>query len=807
MKKTKERKIDRELSKKNFHQHIPFACHLNERTLINKNGEIIQTIEIRGIDSDFLDIKLSNLRSCIREALSRHLIEDISIWIHTIRNQKNLDPKSTYPSLISSNIHRIWKSKNYWDSKFVNTVYISFVHKGAKFNTNNISAFIHSLFISNVYKFHDQFIDNAIQSLTIIVDNITNELKQFNPKILKIEEINEKFISKQISLFNDIITMREEEPQELDICDLSQKISQDSFILGSDKIEIASNNANKFASILSIKGYQDVLNENLDLLIQVPVNLIITEIFYFITKKEIQSQLKFQHDVLKISQSNNIIDMNGLKEIFTEESNNKKFCKQQITITCISDTVEELNKSVSIVSAGLSKIGLVHVKEDIGLEQAYFSQLPGNFTFLKRTYDNLVSQSCAFASLFNSAIGKKSSKWGPAITILRTSSGMPYFFNFHDNKNNGHTIIIGHRNSGKTILTNFMVSESTKYSPTILYFHIKHSSIPFIKTIGGDLLENISDYTTLDFFKDHESIKKYLTLMLLGSNLDNFNLYEKLIESLAKYFIDSENPTIQEFCKNHIFQTKEEKKIKEYLEFFSQEEYAKFFFKKNNMSFSDGKIIGVNLKDYSDETFQKKHLTQDSKFLDLYNQNLQLNKNFLEMIVLSMIREFSNIESKKPKIIICDDLFQILSLESMKIHNIKEIFNQLANNNCILICNVNPQNSELNDKDSYLKDFIDLFGTKIIMAREGLSNNHQEILSLTDKELQTLQSLSIINKMFLIKQNDEAVPLELSLGGLSGILKILSSKKEDVDLMNQIISELGTDNDEWIKELYTQYNK
>ena len=341
------------------------------------------------------------MRSSIREAFGKYLIEDISIWIHTIRNQKNLDDESTYPSLISSNIHRIWKSKNYWDSKFVNTVYISFVHKGAKFNTNNISAFIQSLFVSNVYKFHDQFVDNAIKSLSLIVDNIVKELKQFNPIILKIEEINEKFISKQISLFNDIIIMQEGDQQEIDICDLSQKISQDSFILGSDKIEIESNNAKKFASIVSIKGYQDVLNENLDSLIQVPVNLIITEIFYFITKKEIQSKLKFQHDILKISKSPNIIDMNGLSEVFIEESSDRKFCKQQITITCISDTIEELDKSVSIVSEGLSHIGLVHVKEDIGLEQAYFSQLPGNFNFLKRTYDNLISQSCGFASLFN----------------------------------------------------------------------------------------------------------------------------------------------------------------------------------------------------------------------------------------------------------------------------------------------------------------------------------------------------------------------------------------------------------------------
>ena len=61
--------------------------------------------------------------------------------------------------------------------------------------------------------------------------------------------------------------------------------------------------------------------------------------------------------------------------------------------------------------------------------------------------------------------------------------------------------------------------------------------------------------------------------------------------------------------------------------------------------------------------------------------------------------------------------------------------------------------------------------------------------------------------MLLIRQDDHTAILELSLGGLQGILKILSADSSDVKIFKEMLSNFGSENDEWIKALYLEYNK
>ena len=61
--------------------------------------------------------------------------------------------------------------------------------------------------------------------------------------------------------------------------------------------------------------------------------------------------------------------------------------------------------------------------------------------------------------------------------------------------------------------------------------------------------------------------------------------------------------------------------------------------------------------------------------------------------------------------------------------------------------------------------------------------------------------------MFLLKQNEQSILLELSLGGLPGITKILSAGEDEIKLFKEIMLKNSTDSDEWIKELYLKYNE
>jgi type IV secretion system protein VirB4 len=73
-------------------------------------------------------------------------------------------------------------------------------------------------------------------------------------------------------------------------------------------------------------------------------------------------------------------------------------------------------------------------------------------------------------SLHNYPAGKASANhWGPAVTVLNTTSGTPYFFNFHV-RDVGHTMIIGPTGAGKTVLLNFLCAQAQKFNPRTFFF-------------------------------------------------------------------------------------------------------------------------------------------------------------------------------------------------------------------------------------------------------------------------------------------------------------------------------------------------
>lgn len=46
------RKVDRDLFNNSAEDFIPIACHYDSNTLLTKNGELLQIIQINGINSE-----------------------------------------------------------------------------------------------------------------------------------------------------------------------------------------------------------------------------------------------------------------------------------------------------------------------------------------------------------------------------------------------------------------------------------------------------------------------------------------------------------------------------------------------------------------------------------------------------------------------------------------------------------------------------------------------------------------------------------------------------------------------------------
>ena len=71
-------------------------------------------------------------------------------------------------------------------------------------------------------------------------------------------------------------------------------------------------------------------------------------------------------------------------------------------------------------------------REEAGVAGAFWSQLPGNFTYRVRVGDITSRNFAGFSSFHNFPMGRiKGNQWGDAVTMFKTSSGAPFYFNFH----------------------------------------------------------------------------------------------------------------------------------------------------------------------------------------------------------------------------------------------------------------------------------------------------------------------------------------------------------------------------------------
>src|SRR6201999_1081579 len=91
----------------------------------------------------------------------------------------------------------------------------------------------------------------------------------------------------------------------------------------------------------------------------------------------------------------------------------------------------------------------------------------------------------SFNSFHNNPTGKATGNhWGDAVTVLETTSGTPYYFNFHL-RDVGHTTIIGPTGAGKTVLMNFLCAQAQKFQCRLFFFDKDRGAEIFLRALGG----------------------------------------------------------------------------------------------------------------------------------------------------------------------------------------------------------------------------------------------------------------------------------------------------------------------------------
>ena len=144
-----------------------------------------------------------------------------------------------------------------------------------------------------------------------------------------------------------------------------------------------------------------------------------------------------------------------------------------------------LDRAVTDTISNLTDLGLIAIREDLNSEACFWAQMPGNFAFIARKSEISSRNFAGYASLHNFPQGKMSGNyWGDCVTMLETTSGTPYAFNFHHH-DLGNFTVIGPSGTGKTVVLCFLMAQAQRFKPFSVFFDKDRGAEIFIRAIGG----------------------------------------------------------------------------------------------------------------------------------------------------------------------------------------------------------------------------------------------------------------------------------------------------------------------------------
>lgn len=745
---------------------IPYVCHYDNNTIITKNGELLQIVRITGFGDNSIASEVDSLREKIRESIKTNASKtNIAFWFSTLRRKKNITPPGEFDEGLAKRFNNAWAKKNDLRNQYVNELYITFIIEGLDTSVTNVTSAIKSLSLGATKKMHKAYLTKTHEELTKLTDVFLEDIKQYGAKKLGIIDWEGVLYSEPMRFFGKIINLYEDR-YPLAMNDISEDLSSHLLAFGEREIEVVGHNNKNYAAILSVKEYSEISTEHLDHVLQLPFEFIITQSFDFCVDEKELAQYKYNDYILKISGDEEFRELCGLSSMVSKEKDNHEtdYTKSQTTFMLISPTREKLEEDLEKTLLHFHDLGLMVVREDIFLEHCFWSQLPANFSFLRRQKVVETELIGGFAALHSYPCGSMAGNyWGSSVAVLNTVINTHYYFNFHL-VNNGHTLILGPNNSGKTVLTNFLLAQAQRFKPRMLLVDTTGKSESFVRCLYGKYYDFSFEKNNLPLnpikeLKDKDKLSDFIKSLLTGSKIETNELEN--IDAICEKIITNKITTFDEAIKN--FNSKTTPTIyQELSKWVSDEQLQKIFNNKDNFDRSS-KILGINLAEIYDK------------------------KQIFKSIMCDLFNKIEDLFDDNPFIVVLDDVFRCLGSGLMS-KKFDKFLETAAKRNCVVIMKCDDSSSIVKCKTH--QNIFDSLANKIYMPDSEINPEHMEAIGVSEEELGIIKLMGKNRQStFLLKYGYDSIIFDFELYPLTEYIDIFSNSELTLTILDNLVAE------------------
>lgn len=768
-------------------KRLPYARHLDDVTLETRGGLLMQVIHLAGLPFETADSEELNYRKAVRDVMLRGLATSrFAVYHHIVRRQVDATTQGAFADAFSAQLDAAWSKRLAARKLYVNDLFLTIVRRPLQGHGGVIDALLRAL--KGTGKAEAAALQAADRrELDNARDSLISALAPYGARALSVYDGGRyseplEFLS---CLYNG-----EMRPVLVPQGDAGEYLPYRRASFGLETLELsrAGDLARSFGSVVSIKDYPAQTTPGmLDDLLRLPCEMVVTQSFGFVDRQPTLERMNLALRRMRAADDDGLslrADLTRAKDDVV--SGRAAFGEHHLTVLVRDDTLNGLDRSTAEVMSAFTEMGAIAVREDINLEPAFWAQFPGNFKDIARKAMISTANFAGFASGHNFPVGQaENNHWGPAVTLLETTSAGPYHFNFHKG-DLGNFTVIGPSGSGKTVVLNFLLAQARKYDPRVVFFDKDRGAEIFLRAIGGryEILRpgQATGFNPLAL-PDTAANRRFLTEWVA-----------KLVAVPGETLAADDAARIKDAVDANYDQTPALRRLRYFAELF------------RGARRPDAADLAARLAPWHGAGERAWLFDNEADGLDLDQSTLGFDMTQVlddpTLRTAAMMYLFYRVEQRldgHPTLIVIDEGWKALD-DDVFVARIRDWEKTLRKRNGVVGFATQSAQDALESRIA--SAIVEQAATQIFMANpKAQTKDYCEGFGLTQHEFELVKTLPDTSRCFLIKHGTDSVVARLNLAGSPELLTVLSGRESTVRKLDALREQLGDDPSTWMPKL------
>ena len=453
-----------------FDKFIPYQTLIGD-IVVTKDYELLATWQVEGVSFEVEDeIDIDQFKNRLNMLFRSVTDKPVSFYFHNCKVPSEDRLESNFKNEFLNDLDKKYYDGFSKENTKSNKLFLTMAY-------SPLGRMERSSFKKDSVEKRVKELNGYVKTMREYCDSISASLEAFKPSRLGIYKKDGVDFSSQLEFYNYLIG-GEFKPVRASNAPLFEYLNGglDTIMFSNSAMQLNfSDGKKRFAKAVEFKDYtQFTYSGILDALMYMDIDYTITQSFTPMAKVDARDGLVKQRKRLVSAEDEAISQIAELDEALDELANGSIcFGKYHFSVVVYGDTLRDVEKKTNAMVSKLSDIGFLASISNIALPATYFAQFPANFAIRPRLHSISSKNYASLMAMHGFASGRKNKNcWGDAVTILKTPSGTPYYFNFHEIKTDddfgkddilANTLVVGQSGSGKTVLMNFLLDQLCKF--------------------------------------------------------------------------------------------------------------------------------------------------------------------------------------------------------------------------------------------------------------------------------------------------------------------------------------------------------